>query len=157
MAISIKVSNNIQSNGIVGTTTNNNADAGYVGEFVTASRSTASPLSLTSTIPAAVTSISLTAGDWDVWAKGGIIPSTGVNATLISGDINTTSGASFDANTAISALPINGVLYNQPYTFSIEARRASLSATTTYYLNVGINFSGGSVTGFGTIYARRRR
>jgi hypothetical protein len=57
-----------QTSGIVGTNTNNSANAGSVGEYVSA---TASAFSLTSNTPANATSISLTAGDWDV--DGGML------------------------------------------------------------------------------------
>ena len=49
--------------GIVGTTTNNNAAAGCVGEYVSSAIEYASRVSLTTSTPANVTSISLTAGD----------------------------------------------------------------------------------------------
>ena len=51
---------------IVGTATNDSATAGNVGEYVSSAVTPAYPITLTSTQYADVTSISLTAGDWDV-------------------------------------------------------------------------------------------
>ena len=52
-----------QGPGIVGTTTNNNANTGSWGEYLT---NATTGTSLTANTPANATSVSLTAGDWDV-------------------------------------------------------------------------------------------
>ena len=51
---------------IIGTTTNDDAAAGKIGEYQSAGIGFGSAISLTTATPANVTSISLTAGDWDV-------------------------------------------------------------------------------------------
>ena len=57
--------------GIVGTTTNNNAAAGSVGEFVSSIVLGAAAVSLTTNVSANITSlVSLSAGDWDIWGSG---------------------------------------------------------------------------------------
>jgi hypothetical protein len=74
--------------GIKGTATNDSAQAGSVGEFI---NNTATGVSMTSTIVANVTSISLTAGDWDVWGSLVFAPAGGTIMSTIQGSISTTS------------------------------------------------------------------
>ena len=50
----------------VGTSTNNNAAAGQIGEFVTSTVAIGAAVALTTGVTANVTSIPLTGGDWDV-------------------------------------------------------------------------------------------
>jgi len=52
-----------QTTGIVGTTTNNNAQAGSVGEYIESVIASGSSVSLTTSVMVNMTSISLTAGD----------------------------------------------------------------------------------------------
>jgi hypothetical protein len=134
--------------GIAGTTTNDNADGGVVGQFVASSVATAT---LTSAA-ADIASISLTAGDWDVTyiaSSGGV--SATCTAVLLS--INTTSatvGTQVDDNIWVTADPINGLVGG------VFTKRLSLSATTTVY---GISRTvAGTVSVFqAKITARRRR
>jgi len=134
--------------GIVGTPTNDNAAAGKVGEFVTSQVSSVSAGTTGSVKD--VTSISLTAGDWDV--EGNVH----MTATTISSFICWISSASATA-------PATG-LYNyiNPVGTSAEAGmnapfiRFSLSGTTTIYLSAQAGFTG-TGTYYGGIFARRVR
>jgi len=82
-----------QTAGIVGTTTNNNANAGSVGEVVSSSVAVGSAVSLTTAAGAftgkTITSISLTAGDWNVFGIVGINMAATTNFTASAGGINT--------------------------------------------------------------------
>jgi hypothetical protein len=62
-----------------GPATNDNVSAGNVGEFVAGQLLRASATSLTTETPKTITSISLTAGDWDVSAIPGL---TGTSSTI---------------------------------------------------------------------------
>jgi hypothetical protein len=138
--------------GIIGTTTNNNANAGSVGEFITSNVPFASAIPLTTTVNANVTSISLTAGDWDVFGSiflsttGSIVScavwSNIVSATLPDGSMVT--GITFAPGLA------NGG-------FSILTNRLSLAVTTTVFLSVQTTFTTGTANASGTISARRVR
>lgn len=143
------------TNGIVGTTTNDNANAGSVGEFVSNS---ATGVSLTSNTPANITSISLTAGDWDVvgniafTAAATTVPSnffSGVSSTsatlptFASGNLNQISNSAFPANSANS--------------FIAPTQRFSLSTTTTIFLVGQSIFTTSTMTAGGLIRARRVR
>jgi len=138
-----------------GTNTNNNASAGFVGEYVVFSGS-----GVFASFPATTTysdyaSISLTAGDWDVSAtmsQRGTTPSNwsfGISTTTG----NSTTGLVFGDNafnmlTATSTSDSSG---------SIPDVRFSLSGTTTIYLKFQATYATGSPTASGRISARRRR
>ncbi|MEF1435483.1 hypothetical protein QWU86_11715, partial [Neisseria gonorrhoeae] len=78
--------------GIVGTTTNNNANAGSDGEFISSSVVVGSAVALTTNVTANVTSITLTAGDWDVAGTVSINPARSTTiAAVIAGISNTTA------------------------------------------------------------------
>lgn len=143
------------TNGIVGTTTNDNANAGSVGEYVSNS---ASGTAVTNATVFNATSVSLTAGDWDVQGTLQFIPTGAVTMTAADAGISTTSvtfggigtyTAIFGANLVSST---NGPVIPSPVT------RISIATTATVFL-VGIsNFSGGtSVTASSFIRARRAR
>lgn len=147
--------------GVVGTTTNNDAAAGSVGEFVTAGVVEGSAVGLSTGITSNVTSISLTAGDWDVW---GTIGFTGGATTTLRygiGCITTTSGgvtasnlrASIPFGSGISPFAVDSVAI----VAAIASQRFSLSGTTTIYITGSAGFSVSTCSAFGTISARRRR
>ncbi len=140
--------------GIVGTPTNNAAAAGYVGEFISSNIPSASATTLSSATPKNVTSISLTAGDWDVW--GNVVYANSGTASLFQHAINTTSATlpddSLCTRTFSATFSFTGA-YGDPSPY----QRMSLSGTTTVYLVALANFNTGAVTACGGIYARRAR
>lgn len=147
----------------VGTSTNNNAPAGYVGEFVTATVAVGSAVSLTTATTANVTSISLTAGDWDVTGQIDFNLS-GTTGTLFQGGTSLTSatlptqpGGSGLGTDSLFVMPIPVTTLTAVMTCDCNAVRVSLAATTTVYLTAQATFSVGTVSAFGTIRARRVR
>ena len=139
-----------------GTGTNNNAPGGYVGEFVSNVVATASPVSLTNGTPANVTSISLTAGDWDVWGNvsSAFTGASGSAGAYSSCWISTTSATQPD----LSLVSLSSITINDYSNVSLPAPqlRLSINSTTTVYLSVLAYFSTAG-TACGGIYARRRR
>lgn len=141
-----------QTAGIVGTTTNNNANAGSVGESVTA---TGTAVSATTGVPFNVTSIPLSAGDWEVFGTcsfnpaGTTLPtvliagSNNVSATLAAGSVNTVFQLAFPAGLGQA--------------FPIPTRRFSLAAAGTVYLVADAVFTVSTLTCTGTLEARRLR
>jgi hypothetical protein len=148
------------TSGIIGVTDSTNAATGSVGEFVNSNVLLASAISLTTATSANITSISLTAGDWDVFGNVGC---TGNAATLvqsIAGWVSSTSATAPDASLICGpSLGTTGVaIFAQTYyCFSVFQQRFSLAGTTTIYLSVNSTFSVNSCSAFGTISARRRR
>jgi hypothetical protein len=138
-----------------GTNTNDSASAGYVGEIVESTVLLGSAVTLTTAVANNVTSISLTAGDWDVWGNVGYNP--GGTITRLACWISTTSAT-------YPTAPNAGALADWRAGFTSGAgqlipagmRRISISATTTTYLSVYAEF-GTSMTAYGYIGARRVR
>lgn len=138
------------TNGIAGTTTNDNANAGSWGEYVTASFAS---VALTSGVNNNPTSISLTAGDWDI--DGGVVITASTNnMTNITGGITTTAGS----------LPAPGYYWNVQqstgflaYSAALPHQRLSLTATTTVYVILNVTFASGTAATSGIIRARRVR
>jgi hypothetical protein len=146
--------------GIVGVTDGSNANAGVVGEYVSAQVS-APTTGATSGSALNATSISLTAGDWDV--NGTIAfnfaAATGSN---FQGSINTTS-ATFPGGQSVSQL--NGsstylsttLTTNTGVTLPVPPQRINITTTTTVYLIGVLTFTSGTAGIGGTIRARRIR
>jgi hypothetical protein len=152
-----------QTAGIIGTTTNNNANSGSIGEVVSSSVAVGSAVSLTTATGAftgkTITSISLTAGDWDIFGSVGINNAATTNFTGIAGGISTTNdtlNSAYEEETRFS-YGSAGLVLNNVVSFSFPTTRVSISATTTYYLIGYAAFSVSTATAFGRITARRRR
>lgn len=137
---------------IVGVTTANNAPAGSVGEFVSSTIAFASAISLSNNIAANVTSISLTAGDWDI--KGNVFFSNTGTFTMFAAWSSTTSATKPDLSLISQFLLATGFGSSG---ISIPYQRISISATTTVYLSAVASFTTGTLTACGGIYARRVR
>ena len=141
---------------IAGTTTNDNAPAGNVGEFKSSTVPFASAISLSSTTSANVTTLSLTAGDYDVW--GNVFINFGGSATSSIGWISTTSASLPDPLIRSETNNNGGIATGGGnYTQTIPQARFSLAITTTLYLSAQATFSTSTATACGGIYARRVR
>jgi hypothetical protein len=143
---------NGQGNGgvaIHGTGTNDSAGAGYVGELITSS---ATGVSLSTATPKSITSILVTAGDWDIWGRfQAAFTGTMTGMICSASTTNNVTSASYQGwsitNTAGLSTPAI-VCPLQPLSFS--------SSTTVYLVGESF-FSSGTCTGSGEIYARRVR
>lgn len=137
-----------QTAGIVGTTTNNNANAGSVGETITSSVTGVAQTSATLTN---VTSIPLTAGDWDVtcsWTGSGSSGTTSLNFGL-----TTTTGAQAPVGQRVL---LGGFSTTVGVEMACPTFRLSLASSATLFLTSAPAFAGTMTVG-GTIWARRRR
>lgn len=141
--------------GIIGATTNNNAAAGSVGEFISSVIPNASAVALTTSVIANITSISLTAGDWDVYAN--VFLSSSAQTMQLAYAWTSTVSATIPDASLIGNIQTNGVSLLAAVGPGIPTLRYSLSTTTTVYLSVDIVFTGGTGSGSGGIYARRIR
>lgn len=141
-----------------GTATNDSAAAGYIGEYISQYLPVGSAVALTSGAPQDITSISLTAGDWDVWGNVAFVNPGGTMVTQIVAAIGTTSGV-LPTNLGDGAVqnlaPPNTAGFN--FTLSAGFRRLSLAATTTVYLQALASFTVSTLTAYGFIGARRAR
>lgn len=138
---------------INGVTDGSSAAVGVVGEIITG---TATGVSLVTSTAKTITSISLTAGDWDISAEFTLTPAG--TPTVLQGSISATN------NTLAAPLAIAESLNTLQYTFvatgaqvfSCKTASVSLSATTTYYAVVSSAFSSTATAG-ARLTARRRR
>jgi hypothetical protein len=132
------------------------ATAGNVGEYVTASVAVGAAVGLTTNVAANVTSIPLTAGDWDV--EGIVCANYGSsNGTGLSGWISTTTASQPAPGTpGLFQIVASLTLSTSGQCFATGKQRFSLNATTTVYLSALATFAG-SGAAWGSINARRVR
>jgi hypothetical protein len=140
----------------IGVIDGSNALAGHIGEVISSVVATPG-VTLANGVPTNITSIALTAGDWDV--HGEVWMSTVAPAlTLLLCWISPTT-ASGGPSAAINAsrFTIGGAAgFITNAAFPLRAARVSLAAPATYYL--GANATGGATNAaFGNIWARRAR
>lgn len=147
----------IYARGIVGTTTNDNAQTGSVGEYV---ESVVGSTNFPATgVWGDLTSISLTAGDWDV---NGIMLAT-IGTTWSSARLgisqtagNSTTGLTLGSNFIQTLFASTSTTITQ-VSLTISGFRISLSGTTTIYLKFMSDWSSGTPAAFGRLSARRLR
>jgi len=146
-----------------GTTTNDNAAAGNIGQFITSTVAAGSAVALTTATGKDVTTISLTAGDWDVSGQVDFVLA-GVTATLFQSGISLSTntlpsqaGGSGMGTDALVGVPLLTTILSATYCQGIAPVRISLAATTTVYLVAQAAFSAGTNTAYGTLRARRVR
>lgn len=148
---------------VVGVTTNSNAASGQIGEVITATVAAGSAVSLSNGAGTNITSVALTAGDWDVNAQADFVLS-GVTATLFQSGISLTTGTlptqpggSGLGTDPLANVPLLTTILSATYSQPSGPVRVSVAANTTVFL-VGVGtFSVGTLTAYGTLRARRMR
>jgi hypothetical protein len=129
--------------------------AGF-GEAIQSTIAVGSAVSLTTATSATITSITLSAGDWDINGQVDYRAGAATSITILTQGISTTAatlGAQDTFSRSVSAafvptasndvgLPIRGQLF-------------TLTATTTFYLVANATFTLGTLSAYGTIQARR--
>lgn len=135
------------------------ATAGNVGEYVESVIVSGSAVALTTATPRNLTSISLTAGDWDISMSANFLPAATTNATVMLASISTTTGTADLTSGRFSqfALSSGVVTAGLNFTVPMPAVRFSLSATTTIFAVVSANFTVSTNSAWGIIHARRVR
>jgi hypothetical protein len=138
-----------------GNAANTGPAAGFIGEQIRATRASGSALALSTGSGANVTSISLTAGIWDVSCvamfSGGAITGTVYQVSISTTSItNGTRGDNFiEAPASMSPTAI------ADSSMTIPSYRLSLAAPTTVYLVAAAGFSVGALTVYGRLSATR--
>ena len=147
----------ITSNIVQGTTTNDNASAGYIGEYAS-SGIVSTTVSLTTATPVNLHSVSLAAGDYDIQGVGVFqtAATTSVTGTMVG--ISTTTGT-FGADGSYTrdnfAAVVPGAIEWRDS--STPVFRVSLATTTTVYLVGQSTFTVSTQTAGGVIRYRRVR
>lgn len=148
---------NNNTQGLVGTATNDEPPAGCVGEVVSsflASQNITPTASWTN-----ITSISLTAGDWDVsgmvdFAMNGSTMTVCLMAVSVDGGTGSNPSDYVLGDTGMGCITPTNVCDTSA---SVPLWRVKLATTTTLYLKARCSFSAGTPTASGRITARRRR
>lgn len=145
---------------IEGTNTDDSAAAGYIGEYISSAVLVGSAVALTTATPADITSISLTAGDWDVTAMAFFNPDNTTNTTLIIASISTTSATpdTTPGGYFVERYGSAGLVHQANYGGStVGPKRISLASTTTIYLVARADFTVSTNAAYGLLSARRVR
>lgn len=145
--------------GIAGTKTNDVAAAGVIGEYVESVITSAVNFPTSGTF-GDLTSISLTAGDWDVSIVGRAF-ANGATVTDYLVGIAQTSGGTFtnevDGSNTVEITPTGASLGLQFWSPALPTYRVSLSATTTIYYKYTATYTVATPKLVGRISARRVR
>ena len=142
---------------VLGTVTNDNANTGYVGEYVSSAVAAGSAVALTSTATANVTSISLTAGDWEVTGIVQYTPAAATSVTQLTQGSSSTSATLGAQGTFSKFVTAANILTAIDPAWNLPVTRFSLAATTPIYLVTNATFSVSTLTAYGMIRARRVR
>lgn len=134
------------------------ATAGNIGQTIQSTVPSGSAISLTTATPANVTSIALTAGDWDVEGQVTMI-ATGASmaaGSLQEAGINSTS-ITLPVDGSESYEPVQNAITTTSFkqTFNIARKIINISAGATEFLVAVATFTAGTVTAYGNITARR--
>ncbi len=142
------------------TATNDNASAGNVGEYVSSSIASGSAVSLTSGTPANLTSISLTAGDWDAECNAFYIWGATTLGSYTRTSLSTTSATTDFTQDRYAVVAHYGISVADTSgwtTLRAGSARFSLSGTTTVYCVADTAFTTSTLSVFGILRARRVR
>ena len=141
-----------------GTTTNDSAAAGEIGEILESTLAVGSATSLTTATTKTITSISLTAGDWDVWGNVGFIGAGSAAVTHVRAAISAANNTLPTNPNGGGVAAIQGTLgTDKLQILPCGQTRVSVAGTTTYYLVGHAEWTVGTMTAFGYIGARRAR
>lgn len=142
----------------IGSTDASSAAAGHQGEYISSSILIGSQVSLTSSSTAPITSISLTAGDWDVRGVVVFNPNAATTATSLTAGIsfNSTIFGAFGDENNINKLSIPFAAGQFAY-LNVGTMRIPLGSTTTIYLIAQAVFAVNTMSAYGFIGARRFR
>ncbi len=151
-AISIKQ----VSGGIIGSTTNDLAPPGSVGQFFVSNVAVGSPVTLTNTNTVYdITSITLTAGTWQVSGNISLASASGTITAEVAG-----------LNTISATLPVDGSEVNSGIlttavsdtdAITLPPKIFLLSTGTTVYMSAKVTKAAGTITGYGSMTALRIR
>ena len=149
---------------IAGTTTNDNAIAGDVGEYFQFTIPVGSAVALTTATPANLTSISLGAGDWDIDFTIDFLPVATTSVTQYNASVSVVSATLATQPGGAGLFPEALYVVNQAAAVPAgvvgvtgPTVRASFAATTTIYLVGQMAFTVSTASMYGTLRVRRVR
>lgn len=146
-----------------GTATNDDANAGNVGEYMENNLATGSAISLTTGTVANIVTITLTPGDWQVGAN---LYCNGASTTGVGrceGSVSATSATQDTTNGRVTQFPFGAAantltpFANAPIAVNVGPARFSVSSNTQIWGNVVAAFNTSTANAYGKIWARRVR
>jgi hypothetical protein len=130
---------------------------GQVGEYLSAQCMSTAAIALTSGVDTSIAVLALGAGDWDLMASIGFTLASN-NSTTLKAWINTTGGGAAPPIDQIGGNIVMPVANNTPQVIMpLVPTRVNLTGTTNMRLGVTVTTSGGTISGWGKLMARRRR
>jgi hypothetical protein len=135
------------------------AVAGEVGEYIESVIASGSAVSLSNGVSANITSISLTAGDWDIDCSAYFTAAATTSTTAFLTSLSPTTATLDQAAGRLAKIsmaafvPGAGIAYSQ----NVAPYRFSFASTTSIFLVVNAGFTVSTLTGWGIIRARRVR
>lgn len=138
-----------------GNNTNTAPPAGFIGEQIRSFVNSGSPVSLSTTVCSNITSISLTAGIWDISAVIKFTANAATSITLFQYGISPTSATMDNFGDDCGSDSHATAIIGYGPTRCIPAYRVTLSGTTTYYLVALGTFTVNTLTAYGRISATR--
>lgn len=142
---------------IPATETNDNASAGNVGEYISSEVLSSAAVALTTAVSAAVTSITLTAGDWDIQGNIAFSVGTGGNLSIATATLNNSIAIPAESGLGATNRHSGSVSASSLIVLPTGCLRASINSSTTYYLIANATFGASSTGAYGFIGARRAR
>lgn len=141
----------------LGTNTNNNASAGQIGEYIISTVVSSGAVAISSNTSTTITTIALTAGDWDIEGAAWYSVAAASMGTTFRAWASTTAGT-------VPLPPANGYNYNfqsvsgpNDVPIIVGPFRLSLAAPATLFLTGFVTINSGTITTYGFIAARRAR
>ena len=144
--------------GHIGTTTNDNANAGVVGEYAETVVLVGSAVSITTNTAKDIATLALTAGDWDIDGVMYFLPAATTSLSImvasISATLNTldTTSGKFAEDVRTAYVPGTGQI-----SLAIPPYRLSLSGSVTQHFVAQATFTVSTMTAYCIIRARRVR
>ena len=147
---------------IPGTATNDNAAAGDVGEYMESSVLVGSATSVSNATAKTITSLNLTAGDWDVSGNIHYLGATTTTFTQVICDLSSANNTLQNSDPqTFNQLGLAGIVASgtsgTPVAVQCPTFRVSLASAATEYLIAFSQFGTSTMTAFGSIRARRVR
>lgn len=144
---------------VLGVSTNNNASAGDVGEYISSIVLSTSAVGISSGTAGNVTSVALTPGDWDVSGNVAFVAGASTTATVFSGGIGTASATLpiSPANGAFAQIGVSVAAGGVEPCLPVGQTRLSLAGTSTAFLVAQATFALSTMGVYGFLSARRRR
>lgn len=143
-----------------GTATNDDAAAGYLGEYLSSVIASGAAVSLVSGTSKDITTLTLSSGDWDVWGNVATAPAGTTTQSDIRAWINTVSatdpGPPNNGNYAEIQMAIAAGL-RQVLSLSPMRVKVPASSTQIVYLSANVTFAISTLAAYGALIARRAR